>query len=269
MDRVAFLIEPGGDRIDCLLNPESLTLERRAGLRVRADATGVLTGHGLSDDPLQATGGGATHLDLRLLFDTNLAAELRGPVPPPLPDAPPPEPPDVRALTRPLWNLAENGPAAEGLGAPPRVRFIWGSAWNVLGVVVALAERLDRFTATGVPQRAWIRLRLRRVAESETPGPPPPPPVTPLYEFPDALAPELLPGGGPGGAGGEEWPSVLVAVAPDGMPEQRPDQISAAAYGGDPRLWPLVMEANGVDDPLQLPEGQVLRLPPRPGAGTA
>jgi len=31
MERVAFLIEPGGERIECLLNPETLVVRRVAG----------------------------------------------------------------------------------------------------------------------------------------------------------------------------------------------------------------------------------------------
>ena len=34
MERVTFLIEDTGEHVSCLLNPESLTLTRRAGLRV-------------------------------------------------------------------------------------------------------------------------------------------------------------------------------------------------------------------------------------------
>jgi hypothetical protein len=261
MERIAFLVERSGQRIDALLNPEGLTLSRQAGLRPRGDATGALAGDGLGDDALQATGGGITQLDLRLLFDTALAAEFR---PAPGPEQPPgasPEAQDVREMTRPLWNLAENGTAATG-AAPPLVRFIWGSAWNIPGVIVALAERLDRFTPQGVPQRAWLRLRLRRVAEAPAAAEAPSP-VTPLFEFPSGPAP------GPGGADGEDVIPIPVPVAPDGMPELLPWQASALAYDGDPRHWPLIYAASNVENPLSLPEGTVLRAPPlrpaRPG----
>lgn len=250
MHKVAFLVERTDERIDCLLNPESLLRRRTAGLRQRADATGVVTGHGLSDDPLVATGGGVTDYDLDLLFDSTVVAELQPALaraPNPLqPDAPQPDaaatPPeiDIRDRTQPLWTLAENATGAAGYGAPPRVRLIWGQAWNIRGVVVAVSERLERFTPAGIPQRAWMRLRLRRVAE-DLPGDP----LT--TEGIDQHAPGLL-------------PLHELPIAPDGLPLLRFDQIAADRLG-DPALWPRIAEASGVADPLSLPPGTVLALP--------
>src|SRR6266540_1199895 len=60
MERVAFLIDDSGERIDCLLNPETVEVTRLAGVRPRGTASGQLTGAGLADDPLQFTGGGRT-----------------------------------------------------------------------------------------------------------------------------------------------------------------------------------------------------------------
>lgn len=152
MERVAFLIEESNTTIRCLLNPESLVVRRYAGVVARRSATGQLTGAGLGDDPLLYTGGGRTELELDLLFDTSLVDEAV-------------RREDVRDLTAPIWNLAENANAAAGYGRPPVVRFLWGKAWNVPGVVVAVAERLERFTPGGTPQRSWLRMRLVRVAE--------------------------------------------------------------------------------------------------------
>lgn len=42
MERVAFLIEPTGERLGCLLNPESVILRRAAGLQPRARARRLL-----------------------------------------------------------------------------------------------------------------------------------------------------------------------------------------------------------------------------------
>lgn len=152
MERVAFLIEESNTTIRCLLNPESLVVRRYAGVAARRSAAGQLTGAGLGDDPLLYTGGGRTELELDLLFDTSLVDEAV-------------RREDVRDLTAPIWNLAENANAAAGYGRPPVVRFLWGKAWNVPGVVVAVAERLERFTPGGTPQRSWLRMRLVRVAE--------------------------------------------------------------------------------------------------------
>src|SRR5688500_4316265 len=150
MERVAFLIEKTGQRIGCLLNPESLTIQRTAGVRLRDSSTGPLTGASLSDDPLLYTGGGVTEMTLDLLFDTTLA-----PTPNTLED--------VRNLTGPLWSLAENHEDADGAGEAPVVRFVWGRTWNIPGVIVAVAERFEYFTETGIPRRSWLRMRFVRV----------------------------------------------------------------------------------------------------------
>ncbi|MGC9347458.1 MAG: hypothetical protein ACP5JG_04890 [Anaerolineae bacterium] len=152
MERVAFLIEETNERIGCLLNPETLVMRRMAGVRTRRSATGQLTGEGLTDDPLLYTGGGRTELDLDLLFDVSLAGSSITTQ-------------DVRDLTRPLWNLAENAARQERYGQPPLVRFIWGKSWNIPGIILAVAERLEYFTPEGVPRRSWLRMRMVRANE--------------------------------------------------------------------------------------------------------
>ena len=149
MERVAFLDDETNERIGCLLNPETLVMRRTAGVQPRRSATGQLTGGGLTDDPLLYTGGGRTELDLDLLFDVTLAGSSIATE-------------DVRDLTRPLWDLAENAARPERYGQPPLVRFIWGKSWNILGVIVAVAERLEHFTSDGVPRRSWLRMRMVR-----------------------------------------------------------------------------------------------------------
>lgn len=254
MERVAFLVEETGARISCLLNPESVVMRRTAGFARHGEATGVITGLALSDEPLLATGGGLTELDLDLLFDIGIARDLLPPRPPEAVETPetavplPPPIEDVRELTRPIWNLAENGEGEDGFGAPPVVRLIWGRSWNVPGVVTAVAERLERFSTDGVPQRSWLRLRLRRVPEDAS-RPPAKPPVTPLFEAP------LLEGGG----GVDSAPTMEVPVDENGLPSLRLDQI-AHELTGDPAAWRDIAAANGIDDPLHFEEGTVLRL---------
>jgi hypothetical protein len=248
MERVAFLLERSGERISCLLNPESLESRRTAGVRTRLGAGGFLTGLARSEDPLIATGGGVTEYDLHLLFDVEVAREGR---PSTAPDGAtgPAADDDVRALTRPLWDLTENAVAADGFAAPPTVRFIWGKSWNIPSVVLHVAERLERFNVDGAPRRSWLSLRLRRVEESE-PRPAPSRPVTPQFEAPSDLD-----------GGGDQFPAIDVPVDGDGLPLERLDQIAADHYG-DPGLWAGLAAVNGIDDPLNIPDGATISLPP-------
>ena len=73
MERVTFLVEPGQERLGCLLNPESLVTRRRAGIEPRRSIGGPVTGAGMRDDRLLFTGGGRTEFELDLLFDVTLA----------------------------------------------------------------------------------------------------------------------------------------------------------------------------------------------------
>lgn len=254
MERVAFLIERTGERVTCLLNPEHLEMRRNAGVLTRREAGGYLAGRARTDDPLLATGGGTTEVDLKLLFDVEVANAER-PKPPPSKEPPSalakaePLLLDVRTLTRPLWDLAENA-FSGGFGAPPAVRFIWGKSWNIPGVVLAVAERLERFDRNGTPQRSWLSLRLRRVEEPD-PRAAPPKPATPQFETP---SPE-------GGDGGTDLPLLDVPVDGDGTPLNRIDQIAAEHYG-DPELAGALGAFNGLDDLLTLPEATSLLLPP-------
>jgi hypothetical protein len=248
VERVAFLIEETQERLGCLLNPESLVMRRVAGIQPRRSAAGMLTGEALTDDPLLYTGGGRTEIDLDLLFDISLAGSSITTT-------------DVRDLTGPLWRLAENAAQTGSYGQPPRVRIIWGK-WNILGIVVAVAERLEHFTPEGVPRRSWLRMRLLRVSEpaAQTPGTEQPLDSTSIsleelqaLEIPadSALTHEVIGGAeeGEGGAG------------------ERLDEIASEVYG-DPALWRLIAEFNNIANPLQITAGSLLRIPTVPGLET-
>ncbi|MBB5872955.1 hypothetical protein F4553_006389 [Allocatelliglobosispora scoriae] len=211
MERIAFLVDATGERIDCLINPETLVIRRLAGVRPAA-LPGAVVGAG-ADDTLLFTGGGRTELVLDLLFDVDLLEPAH-------------RPDDVRALTGRLWRLAENGQ-----GRPPLVRLVWGKSWNLPGVVVSIAERLDSIDTTGTPRRSWLRLKLVRSAEE--------PPATPGRTTSSAV--EAV-GNGSGGQG------------------VRFDLLAADALG-DPTKWRELAEHNGIANPLSVPSGSVLGVP--------
>jgi hypothetical protein len=107
VERVAFLVEKTGERLGCLLNPESVVTRRIAGVKPRTNGSRPLTGPDLSDDPLLFIGGGTTELKLDLLFDISVAGSTIVSE-------------DVRDLTRPLWQLAETAASSAGYGEVPR-----------------------------------------------------------------------------------------------------------------------------------------------------
>ena len=246
MERVAFLIEETNQVLRCMLNPETLVMRRTAGVRPRRSASGPLTGIGLTDDPLLYTGGGRTILELDLLFDLELANATGGTAAAGRPAG------DVRDLTGPLWQMAENTQHSQRYAPPPQVRLIWGKAWNVPAVVLSVAERFERFTPLGQAQRSWLRLRLLRVNETA----PQPRPRT-SFTLADVPAPEAV------GPPDETW------GVHERLEGERLEQVAARTYG-DPLLWRLIAAVNDIDNPaLDAPpgDGGLLRLPPRPRQG--
>jgi len=240
MERVAFLVDRTGERIDCMLNPETFEVRRLAGVRPHATASGQLVGTGLSDDPLLFTGGGRTELLLDLVFDVDLLDGRSNPD-------------DVRALTRGLWQLAENSEQERGGVRPPLVRLVWGKTWNVPAVIVSVAERFDAFDSTGVPRRSWLRVKLVRVAD------------TAAYESaiqpgrPEAVTADLD-GGGDGAARGGAVQAIGDGAAEPGFTGVRLDLLATEALGS-PTAWRRLAEHNGIDNPLAVPAGAVLAVP--------
>lgn len=241
MERVAFLLEPSGERIGALLNPETLVVRRTAGLRPRRAVGGGSAGGGPGEDPLLFTGGGTTELLLELLFDVSLLGSSV-------------QTEDVRELTQPLWRLAENSVAEGGFGRPPRMRIVWGKRLNEPAVVASIAERWEHFSESGAPRRSWMRMRLLRLEESSsesTESPPVPPGLTP-EQVEARIPPESF-----------EAHEVIGAGSTPGEPPvagQRLDEL-AYQYYGDPSLWRLIAGLNGISDPMRVAAGTVLRLP--------
>jgi hypothetical protein len=236
MERVAFIVDATGERIDCLLNPETLEVNRRAGVRPRTSGTGQLVGAGLADDPLLFTGGGRTELVLDLVFDVDLM-EPAG------------TPGDVRAITARLWQLAENSSQERGSSRPPLVRFVWGKAWNLPGVIVSIAERFDAFGDAGEPRRSWLRLRMSRVAE---------PASSAAQSFDAELASSARLA--PAQAGQDAIQAVGDGGGELGFGGVRFDLLAAGGLG-NPQRWRLLAEHNRIANPMEVAAGTVLSIP--------
>jgi hypothetical protein len=242
MERAAFLLEQSGERLGCLLNPNQVLVRRTAGIRRQQSYQGPLIGRGLADDPLIYTGGGSTELLLNLLFDVSVAGSSIVTE-------------DVRDLTGPICALAENAAAPDGYGEPPLIRFVWGKYWNVPGIIASVAERLEFFTEGGAPRRSWLSLRLLRVSEST-------PRVASQPRLPARLStvePVASASAEPAGARVHQ---VLGAGEQGGTGStERMDEL-AQRYCGDPEAWRWIAEYNNIDDPLHIPPGTLLRVPP-------
>ncbi|MBP1466293.1 hypothetical protein EYB53_011305 [Candidatus Chloroploca sp. M-50] len=256
MERVVFLLESTGEQISCLLNPNTLLMRRVAGIRTRQSVGGQLTGAGLTDDPLIYTGGGHTELELSLLFDVSLTGSSI-------------QTDDVRDLTRPLWNLTENTLSADGTTQLRQVRFVWGKAWNIPGIITAVTERLEQFTMVGAPGRSWLRMRFVRVSE------PIMRPTGSQSTSQATLTPEELAMLGPDALVEHVTSYETTAGSTDDQPElgERLYVVASRFYGEAPlsyadqdmqtaALWRLIACFNDIADPLRITAGSILRLPP-------
>ncbi len=259
MERAVFLLEKDNSRIPSLLNPESVTMQRTAGIRLRASSSGPMVTGGSAYDPLLYADGGRTELTLDLLFDVSLVPETAPAATPDSVQTTAPE--DVRDLTRPLMVLAE-GPVGDSEQTVPYVRFIWGKAWNLRGVVVAAAERLEYFTETGVPRRSWLRMRFVVVPEpdaeeSQNNNLNSQAPITldpdQDIDLDDLETHRPL----SDGEAGEEDSS-----------SERLDEIATRFYGS-PLLWRLIAEFNNIDDPTEDLSGRTLHIPPKSASASA
>ncbi|MCL4247986.1 MAG: LysM peptidoglycan-binding domain-containing protein [Anaerolineae bacterium] len=231
MERVLFHVDSTLELIPCLLNPERVVMRRSSGVRAAPNAN-IIGRSPRQYDTIMFTGGGQTELELQLLFDIQLGAGAS------VLD-------DVRDLTAPLWRLTYNAGLASGFGQPPRVRLIWGKAWNVPGIITDLAEWTEDFSPSGKPQRSWVSLRLLQTD--------PAPLVTGRSRLIDAETLAEL--------------RALIVSRPltdvriyevregDRLPEL------AERFYGEAGLWRLIAEFNDLLDPSDLPPGTVLAIP--------
>ena len=157
---------------------------------------------------------------------------------------------DVRSLTRPLFELSQGRAKAPGQAELPLVRFVWGKAWNVLGVVSAVSERLEYFTSEGAPQRSWMRIRMLRVGEPEDVAHPLDEPIAPTSISPEEVSAEA-----------SDFHSVTGEGVGDDSSTERLDQIAWRKYGSS-SWWKLIAAFNNIDNPLSVAAGTTLRLPP-------
>ncbi|PZF79044.1 hypothetical protein C1I92_33185, partial [Jiangella anatolica] len=110
------------------------------------------------------------------------------------------------------------------------------------------AERFDAFTVTGSPRRSWLRLKLVRVAETAD-------------RAREGFAEELAAAGTPAAAPGSAVVAAGDGAAAPGYSGVRFDLLAHDALGS-PLRWRLLAEHNRITDPLAVPPGTPLAVPP-------
>lgn len=117
---------------------------------------------------------------------------------------------------------------------PPLCRFVWGQLWSFVAVITSMTQTFTMFLEDGRPVRAKVSITLTQQKDDK--------------KF---LPQNPTSGGNPG------YRSYKLRAG-------EPLDLVAANMYGDSQLWRFIAERNGIDNPLNLPAGTVLTLPPSP-----
>ena len=218
--------DPAGPKIEVQINPATLRYQMASTVDFGKDS-------GRQKTTYQ---GSTSTLSFDLVFDSADEGITESPV-------------DVRTRTRQLESfvLPQKNKAK---AVPPRLQFTYGT-FTVIGVMTALNQDFDLFSANGVPLRAKCAVTIKEQkpefdANKAGPGANPGTGATPPVQ----------PGAGPGSAGGGTAGTGTPPVPADRTGtalagETAPD--FAERMGLDPRAWKGLQ---GIADPLQLQAGQ-------------
>jgi|Tabmets5t2r1_1033131.scaffolds.fasta_scaffold18909_3 nucleoid-associated protein YgaU len=215
-------LETGG-HIPCWFNPREYAISKSNSWQVKE-----VVGAGLPR--AQFGGGQPRELTLDLVFD---ASDVAGR--------------DVRAITDRLFAMMEVDPGLSraagtnrNAGRPPMLTFVWGRTAGFRAVARQLSIQYTLFDIDGSPLRAQARLTLVQV-ERATDG------TSGRADRPPGQNPTTRAIGG-----------VSTHLVRDG------DSLPSLAYSayGDPTRWRLIADANDISNPLELPRGASLLIPP-------
>ncbi len=114
-------------------------------------------------------------------------------------------------------------------GVPPWVVFHWGSVSGFTAYIASVAVKYTLFTSGGVPIRGTATVTLKEIA------------AEPAKQNPTS-----------GGLAARRSHTLVAG-----------DTLASVAYAeyGDPTLWRVLAETNGVDDPMRLSPGRTLLVP--------
>jgi hypothetical protein len=185
---------------------------------------------GLNSSPVQYVRGKSRVLSMELFFDSYETGQ------------------DVRIHTSRIVRLLEKRPAAQ---APPVLIFIMGG-FAFRCVLVDAGQRFTMFRSDGTPVRSFLSIRLQEYVSVTTE-------VQRGLFFGSPTVSAAV------NTVAEVGRAVISGNATIHITSQGETLHGlAAALLGDPALWRDIAEANSIDDPLHLPPGTRLMIPPRP-----
>jgi len=169
-------------------------------------------------------GGEPATYSLSLFFDSYADATATQP------------PKDVREYTNKLLTLTLRGAGYAMFllpyASPPTVEFVWGKITLFLAVVEKVQISFTMFAQDGTPIRAKADVDFKQS---------------------ELLGDDIIPAQNPTSRTDPRRTRIAQS-------RQRLDQIAYEEYG-DSRYWRLLAEANDMDDPFQLVDGQILVIP--------
>lgn len=176
---------------------------------------------GLDGPIIQYISGDATELSLSLFLDTYVPKSTSL-----ISFGPTKESTDVSAITK---QIADAASIDGSMHRPPKVTFKWGSL-NFEGVITKMNHTYTMFTEKGMPVRAKVSLTFKSlISPKDTKRKSP-------FESPDRTKYRTL------RQGTGLW------------------DIANMEYG-DPDMWKVIARENGIQNPLDVRPGQVVKLP--------
>ena len=218
------LIPPLKGEIECQFNPAELTIKKE----VSWEETTIPS---FNAHRLKFGGGKPATYNLSLFFDSYTTD-------PPKPGQDPKPPQDVREYTNQLLRLTLRGAGALPamylipFASPPSVTLVWGKITLFTAVVESVQVTFTLFAQDGTPIRAKADVAFKQ------------------HEL---FGDDVLPAQNPTSRSDPRKTRFVHA-------RQRLDQIAFEEYG-DARYWRMLAEANGMDDPFNLADGQLLVIP--------
>jgi nucleoid-associated protein YgaU len=217
------IVPPMGGKIDCQFNPSSLSISKKNTWKGDPSTN-------FNAPYLRFTGGSNATYSLNLFFDSYAGDKPA--------DSKKSKVIDVRKYTNKLLQLSLRGAGYAMFklpyASPPTVKLVWGKIVLFSAVVEAVSITYTMFHPDGYPIRAKAKVDF---IQNDFIG----------------MSDDLIPAQNPTSRTDARKTRHVYAG-------QRLDQIAYEEYG-DARHWRTLAEANHLDDPFNLDDGQLLVIP--------